>query len=108
MQTMKESKSIYASAVASITAIAVVVAVTIGGELSVPFKSWLKSFTGHHWTTKSWLSLIVFVVGFLIIRSLIKEPDAVRTRRSILLLIATAILGSVVLVGFFVFEYLGG
>lgn len=52
------------SAVISVTAIA---ALTIGGELYLPLKSWLaKTFT-HHWVGKSVISFVGFcVLGFLL------------------------------------------
>lgn len=82
------------------------VAVTIGGELSVSFKDWLKSFTGHHWLTKSFLSLIVFALVFLLVNFYTREANAKKVKFSIFLLIIFALIGAAALVGFFIFEYL--
>lgn len=102
---MNKFKTIYASAVAAAFSIITTTAVTIGGELSLPFKNWLKSFTGHHWVTKSWLSIIVFAAVFVAVRILSKEENPARTRRAVAMLVWLAIVASFVLVGFYIFEY---
>lgn len=98
-------KSIFASAVSTCITVVVISAVTIGGELSLPFKNWMASFTGHHWITKSWLSLIIFAIGFIIFR-LIAPMNEKATRRAIVSLSFFVVLGTVVLVGFYLYEFL--
>lgn len=102
---MDKLKTIYASAVAAMLSIATTTAVTIGGELSLPFKNWLKSFTGHHWLTKSWLSIIIFVAVFLITRAVSKKPSETSTGRAVSVLVWLAIFASFILLGFYIFEY---
>ena len=57
---MNKLKSIYASACSASVTIFSVTAVTIFAELSPAFKNWLTKMSGHHWVTKSYMSLIVF------------------------------------------------
>ena len=102
---MNKLKTIYASAVAAALSIVTTTAVTIGGELSLPFKNLLKSFTGHHWITKSWLSIIVFAVVFVAVRILSKKENAARTRRAVAMLVWLTVAASLVLAGFYIFEY---
>jgi len=102
---MDKLKSIYASAYSAAITIAVVTAVTIGTELSVPFKTWLAGFTGHHWVTKSWMSLIVFVLFYGIFRITSKSAADIETRKALLVLEITAIAGFFIILGFYMYEF---
>ncbi len=104
---MNKLRSIYASAIGAIVSIIAVTAVTIAGELSELFKNWLKGLTGHHWITKSWLSLIVFALGYAIVRAAVREPDAHRVRRMLRTLIVFVFLGVAALFILFFWEYFG-
>lgn len=105
MEQDKDLRLIHASALAAASSIFVVTAVTIIAELSAPFKDGLKSFTGHHWVTKSWLSVIVFALAFLAIYAFTKKPKTSRVRHALQLLLAFLIGGTLILLGFFVFEF---
>ena len=102
---MDKLKSIYASAYSAAISIIVTVIVTIGMEFSYPPKAWLASFTGHHWITKSWLSLIVFVLFFFIFWFAKKNVDAEQAKRSVSVLNLTAILGFLAILLFFIYEF---
>ncbi len=102
---MEKLKAIYVSSLSAIVTIVVVSAVTIASELSAPFKAWLAGFTGHHWVTKSWLSVIVFVLMFVILHFGTKNVDATKTKRALLLLEITAVLGFLVILGFYTYEF---
>ena len=102
---MDKLKSIYASAYSAATTIVVVVAITISAELSVPFKDWLKGFTGHHWVTKSWISILVFVLLFCIIRFTGKPVNESQTKKALVTLQIFSILGFLAIIGFYVYEF---
>jgi predicted Co/Zn/Cd cation transporter (cation efflux family) len=102
---MNKLKSIYASAYSATISIIIVVAVTIGAELSPSFKSWLAGFTGHHWVTKSWISILVFILFLFIFRLTGKPVNASQARRSIFLLQFVAILGFFAILGFYFYEF---
>lgn len=102
---MDKLKSIYASAYSAAVTIVAVVAVTVGAELSMPFKNWLAGLTGHHWVTKSWLSLIVFILIYCILRAFVKSPDALQTRKALFALVLVSILGFLATVGFYIYEF---
>lgn len=102
---MDKLKSIYASAYSACITIVVVCALTISGDLNAAFKTWLASFTGHHWVTKSWVSMILFAVIFLVIRLIAKNPNEAQTKTSIVTLEIVSILGFVSLVVFYFYEF---
>jgi len=102
---MDKLKSIYASAYSAAITIAVVTAVTVGAELSAPFKAWLTGFTGHHWVTKSWLSLIVFILSYGIFRITNKSATDIETRKALFVLEITTIAGFFIILGFYVYEF---
>lgn len=102
---MNKLKSIYVSAYSACASIIVVIIMTIGTELSVPFKAWLASFTGHHWVTKSWVSLIIFGLMFALISLTHKSVDQNQTKKSLAVLEASAVLGFIIILGFYVYEF---
>lgn len=102
---MDKLKPIFASAYSAAITVAVIITVTIAGELSEPFKNWLAGFTGHHWVTKSWLTLIVFAVFYALFRFSVRSVTNDSVRRALWTLFSFVILGFVVLLGFYVFEF---
>ena len=102
---MDKLKSIYASAYSTIITIAVVVGLTIGAELSAPFKAWLATFTGHHWVTKSWISIIAFVLFFVIFKFAKKSVNESQTRTALTVLQIFIILGFIAILGFYMYEF---
>jgi len=103
---MNKLKAIYVSAHSAVASIVVTVFLTIFSELSAPFKSWLAGFTGHHWVTKSWVSLIVFVLMYTIFSVACKTVNGAQTRKALVLLEVVVILGFLAILGFFAFEFL--
>ena len=102
---MNKLKSIYASAYSASISIVVVVAMTIGAELSVPFKNWLAGFTGHHWITKSWISIIVFVISFCIFQFAGKMANEFQTKKALSILEYVSILGFLSILLFYIYEF---
>ena len=103
---MDKLKSIYASAYSATITIIVVVGVTIGAELSASFKAWLTSFTGHHWITKSWISLIAFILFFVLFKISKKSVNEMQTKTALSILQIFIVLGFVVILGFYIYEFL--
>lgn len=102
---MEKLKTIYASAYAATISVIVTTVVTLAAELSHDFKTRLAGFTGHHWVTKSWLVIIVFALSFIFVRSVTKSPDPARTRLLLSILALAIILGSLVILGFYGYEF---
>lgn len=102
---MNRLKLIYSSALAAITSIVFVVAITIVAEQSAGLKSYLKALSGHHWTSKSFLTLAVYFVVLLVIYFTTKEPVPRYLRKVLLLVPAFAIAGYVILLAFFLGHY---
>lgn len=60
---MNKQRLIIASASAAIVTIVFVVFITVRAEFSAPLKNWLANFSGHHWTSKSIFSALVYAVA---------------------------------------------
>lgn len=103
---MDKLKSIYASAYSATITILVVVGLTMAADLYIPFKTWLAGFTGHHWVTKSWISVIVFVLFFIIFRLVKRSVNEIETRKALVLLQTISVLGFLAILGFYVYEFL--
>ncbi|OGF68945.1 hypothetical protein A3H65_00565 [Candidatus Giovannonibacteria bacterium RIFCSPLOWO2_02_FULL_45_14] len=102
---MDKLRSIYASACSATVTIIAVVAMTIGAELSPAFKNWLAGFTGHHWVTKSWISILVFALLFCVIRFAGKSASESQTKRALITLEIATALGFLAILGFYVYEF---
>ncbi|OGF74120.1 hypothetical protein A2W48_02190 [Candidatus Giovannonibacteria bacterium RIFCSPHIGHO2_12_44_12] len=102
---MDKLKSIYASACSAIATIIAVVAMTIGAELSPEFKNTLAGFTGHHWVTKSWVTIILFVLLFYVFRLIGKSASDSQTKKALFALGVIAILGFLAILGFYTYEF---
>ncbi|MEK7514464.1 MAG: hypothetical protein AAB587_01435 [Patescibacteria group bacterium] len=98
---MNKSKLIISSAYAAIITIIFVVIITIWAELSAPLKDWLKNFSGHHWTSKSIFSVLLYAVATVVLYLSPHTPDAGRLKKTLGLLLASTVLGTVILTLFF-------
>ena len=102
---MDKLRSIYASAYSAAISIVAVAAITIMAELSPAFKNYLARLTGHHWVTKSWISIILFVLLFYVFRLAGKSAGESQTRKALLVLGVAAILGFIAILGFYAYEF---
>ena len=102
---MDKLKSIYASANSASITIAVVTIVTIGAELSAEFKTLLAGFTGHHWVTKSWLSVIIFALFFGLFWFMEKSVSPAKAKRALSILQVVTIVGFFLILGFYVYHF---
>ena len=104
---MKKEHLIYTSSLAATVSIAFTVVITILAELLSPLKDWLKSMTGHHWTTKSIASIAVYAV-FLFLFYLLPHPStSTALRKSLYGLFITVLVGFLALLLFYSGHYWG-
>lgn len=103
---MEKLKSIYASSYSASLAIIVVTFMTLYAELSPSFKSWLAEFTGHHWVTKSLITVLAYILFFVVFRFMKKIVNESNTKMSVFILLICSILGFVTILGFYVYEFL--
>lgn len=98
---MNKTKLIIASAYAAIISIIFVVLITVWAELSVPLKDWLKAFSGHHWTSKSIFSVLLYAIATVIFFRFFREPDEISLRRALTLSIWFSVFGVIALTAFY-------
>ena len=69
-------------------------------ETYAPLKDWMKSLSGHHWTTHGIFVIVLFIIlGFILSKTNLDEKiDAVKTS---LFIIAGTVFGALIIVGFF-------
>jgi len=98
---MKKSSLIYASSLSAIINVVFVTTVTILAELNAPLKDWLKSLSGHHWTSKSIISVLLYLLLLVLFYIVLKNVDAKKVREAVFLAILSALSGSFLILGFF-------
>jgi len=98
---MSKQKLILSSAYAAIITNVFVVVITVWGELSTPLKDWLKNFTGHHWTSKSILSVLLYAVATILFYFIFRDPNETRIRKSLILLFVSLLLSIAAITLFF-------
>ncbi|MBI2669559.1 MAG: hypothetical protein HYX20_00180 [Candidatus Yanofskybacteria bacterium] len=103
---MKNIKLVYSSSIAATLTIITITIVTILGELLPAFKDFLKSFTGHHWLTKSVLSLLVYFGGVTLFYLIPKNIGSNTLRRALIFLILTVMAGFLVILLFFIWHFI--
>ncbi|OGN01717.1 MAG: hypothetical protein A3I26_01645 [Candidatus Yanofskybacteria bacterium RIFCSPLOWO2_02_FULL_43_10] len=104
---MNKPRLIFASALAAITTIVFVVVITVWAELSIPLKNWLKSFSGHHWTSKSIFSALLYAVATTIFYGSFRNPSEIIIRKLLVFLLVFMVLGILSITAFFTGHYLG-
>jgi hypothetical protein len=90
---------------ANITMIVTVIVVIVA-EYVASFKNFLASVTGHHWVTKSVLEVVLFIVLFLLLGMVLKQ-DKKEPMKAILSTVVVGFASIVVLIGFFIFHFMG-
>lgn len=104
---MNKPKLIIASAYAAILNTIVVVSITMWAELSPELKQWLTNFSGHHWTTKSIFSLLVYALTTGLLFFLPGSKHTVQIKRALTSLIGATALGVIILTTFFTAHHFG-
>jgi len=80
------------------------VLLTIASEISAPLKSGLVILTGHHWTSKGVVLVLAFFLTYFLLR---KKEDASDIARSVRLIIASVVIGGLMIFGFFLYDFIG-
>jgi len=103
IKEQNKNKILSGFAASAILSVVVVAALTIGGEIYLPLKNWLKVTFYHHWIGKGVISFSILLVGGGIF-SFISSREGGSLRRLLSLLIVVTVLGTFSIIGFFVFE----
>lgn len=98
---MNKPKLINSSAYAAIITIVFVVVITIWAELSAPLKDWLKNFSGHHWTSKSIFSVLLYAVATIVLYVSPHKHTNDHLKRTLGFLLVFTVLGTIILTLFF-------
>lgn len=79
-----------------------IVFMTIYSEQSAPFKTFLATLAGHHWTAKS----LIAVAAFIVISFFLRKIDLARGMvASVVAAVLSVILGSALIFAFFVWHF---
>lgn len=100
-----ESGQIQAVARAAIYAVIAITAITILADLYPPAKEWLKNTFTHHWIGKGVIGMAIFAV-LAIIEGMRGERTIAKVEQSVRTLIRISLLGTIVLLAFFFYEFL--
>lgn len=103
--TLLPSRWTRAAATGATVGIIWVTVATVAGELSAPFKDWLKAVFAHHWLGKGYVAAGIFIL-VLLIASRQVDADGRRTNKSLSLLMWVTTAGALLLAGFFAYELL--
>ena len=105
MELSKTYKQIQTVARAALYTVITITAITIIADLYPPVKEWLKNTFTHHWIGKGVLGVAVFVV-IAIIEGMRGEGTVAKAEQSVRMLIYVSLLGTIVLLAFFFYEFL--
>lgn len=103
---MKKSRIIYASSIAAFVNAVFVTAVTIAAELNTPLKDWLKELSGHHWTSKSILSIALYIITLLLVYAVLQDVSSRKVRNAVSFATWSAFAGSILIFAFFTGHHL--
>jgi len=98
-------KLIYASAFSAALTMVVITAITIYAEFSAPFKDSLKNWSGHHWTSKSLLTVIIYALVLGMVYSSARRPSGSLLRKSLYFTIAALTICYFTLLLFFTYHH---
>ncbi len=98
---MNKPKLIKSSAYSAILTIVFVVIITVWAELSVPLKEWLKEISGHHWTTKSIFSALLYAIGIVVFYLAVRGNSENNLGKILKTLIFFTIIGVLILALFY-------
>lgn len=92
-------KALARSASATMLLIAVI---TIWAEMSEPFKTFLKGFTGHHWVTKGVFALLFFAVVYFAL----PKGGAVDVKKETRYVVFSSLLAAIAIFLFYVWHFI--
>ncbi len=76
---------------------------TIWSELSSSYKDFLKELTGHHWVSKGVISIILFILAYLVLSRLIKDKNTEKSTNTTIILV---VVSGMAIGGFFIWHFL--
>lgn len=92
---------------AGIASIVFIVFSTVFAELNAPFKNFLAGLFTHHWLGKGILSLAVFGIVYYYFSARARTSGKFDAWKTAQHLSAAAVLGGLLIFGFYVMEFLG-
>jgi hypothetical protein len=98
---MDKPQIIFSSALAAIITNAFIIIITVWAELFAPLKDWLKNFSGHHWTSKSIFSFLLFMIMAAIFYFLFNQPSDNRLKKILIFLLISVVLGIIIISAFY-------
>ena len=98
---MNKPKLIISSAYAAVITIIFVVVITIFAELSAPLKDWLKNFSGHHWTSKSIFSVLIYALTTTVLYFSLPKHSNNSLKKTLGFLLILTLLGVIIITLFF-------
>ena len=97
------NQSIKALGISTKLTILLITIMTILGELSSKFKDFLTGLTGHHWTAKGLISLIFFILIYLLFNKASSKKEDIK--KVITMVIWYSILSALIIFLFYVYEF---
>lgn len=98
---MNKPRLIIASSLSATLTVIFVTIITIVAELTPSFKEFLKNLSGHHWTSKSILSLVFYIAAMILLYFVFRNIDARKVSTHIALATWTTVLGILALLLFY-------
>lgn len=105
---MNKLRLVHASSLAASLAVVFVTVITIWAEQSPALKDSLKAATGHHWVTKSYLTLVIYFLGTLLSYFLIRKTNENTIRSSIYWLVLLTVIGTLTITIYFSWHFASG
>lgn len=81
-----------------------IVGITVLAEVSTSFKTQLSTVSGHHWVTKSVLSVILFLLLYGVISKL--AADSKKSVNNVYMVVVSVAAGGLIIFGFFIWHFL--
>ncbi|OGN05696.1 MAG: hypothetical protein A2746_00550 [Candidatus Yanofskybacteria bacterium RIFCSPHIGHO2_01_FULL_44_22] len=103
---MKKIKLVFASALAASLTAVLIAAMTIGGELSPAFKNFLAGLSGHHWVSKSFISVIFFAAALVLFYLSPFKSGGNSAKKGLWLSFFTGVFAALAIFLFFIWHYL--
>src|SRR3990172_2358966 len=101
---MNKDKLVLSVIKSAIITIIFIALITIGADLYMPLKDWLKVTFSHHWVGKGILSAILFAVLIVIFNLVIKDSSIEKVTKKLDILFWVTGLSGVAIIFFFLWE----
>jgi hypothetical protein len=85
--------------------IIIITVLTVWAEFSKPLKDFLAAVTGHHWVTKGFFSLLVFIILYIVLSRFSEHIEVQEARSEIMRTITITIVCGLALLLFFTWHF---